>query len=782
MPYGSLVERSRLRRAGRPGLTQLVPMEIKPPQSSGWRSILHPFFTCVRSMIEDLTRVNSGRLYFCRAFFSVVFLALLVITLILVAVVLMPSAPSPDVREPSTFMGEAVAKRVQSNTLWEVCKLFAAQVRANGAHVEESLKEFLLRCQQEPSDHTGNISTNSHMNNVEDAARNDSNVGHDTRSPPQFSEGSVTKPGANMTLMSDSPFAERRDISEVMDELRLTVNFIMAHDPDGGLEHLANFMKKRLSPARVVDERGPETTAATSDWEETEAFQPFDEILYLQLSSFFAKHGNEGSITTRQARLWWRQKAVEVSSVVTGRFYYPLRRFHRAQQYSSETADTVNAWLSAMMEDFCDEEMEPLVSPPSSSPKRTLRQAGGNEQLLSRGENILKGLKTNGYASIAPPNSKLHTASIFVNVASYRDEECWPTVRQSVERAANMFRVYFGIAEQHLDTDLSCVSYDMLLPEPCTVPTDVPWAKNKGFDFDGAICFPVDNIRRRQIAPAAAYGPTYGRFVAMLLYRGEDYAFVLDSHTRFVFAWDSRITAMYMEMDHPRLVLSHYPEGYNTSDTHFNYERASTVYLCRASFVESDGYIRLDGIVISESEGSRIFRRRFVRPYASGGTSPEVYAGSRRPLPQPWAAGGFLFANASIMREVPFDPHLPNTFNGEEVLYSVRLWTHGYDIHSPKRSICYHIYTRKGQPKVWENNTHWEALRQKSRQRIQYLLQSRVKGTSTLLVPLNTTDPVVVVDKARYGMGRLRSVDAWYNFSGVNSVDYTVDGRWCGKK
>lgn len=31
----------------------------------------------------------------------------------------------------------------------------------------------------------------------------------------------------------------------------------------------------------------------------------------------------------------------------------------------------------------------------------------------------------------------------------------------------------------------------------------------------------------------------------------------------------------------------------------------------------------------------------------------------------------------SILREVPFDPHLEHLFNGEEILYSARAWTHG---------------------------------------------------------------------------------------------------------
>jgi Glycosyltransferase (GlcNAc) len=47
------------------------------------------------------------------------------------------------------------------------------------------------------------------------------------------------------------------------------------------------------------------------------------------------------------------------------------------------------------------------------------------------------------------------------------------------------------------------------------------------------------------------------------------------------------------------------------------------------------------------------------------------------PLQTPFAAAGFLFYAGHILREVPFDPHLPYLFDGEEILYSARLWTHG---------------------------------------------------------------------------------------------------------
>jgi Glycosyltransferase (GlcNAc) len=46
-------------------------------------------------------------------------------------------------------------------------------------------------------------------------------------------------------------------------------------------------------------------------------------------------------------------------------------------------------------------------------------------------------------------------------------------------------------------------------------------------------------------------------------------------------------------------------------------------------------------------------------------------------LQTPFAAAGFMFYAGHMLLEVPFDPHLPYLFDGEEILYSARLWTHG---------------------------------------------------------------------------------------------------------
>ena len=66
----------------------------------------------------------------------------------------------------------------------------------------------------------------------------------------------------------------------------------------------------------------------------------------------------------------------------------------------------------------------------------------------------------------------------------------------------------------------------------------------------------------------------------------------------------------------------------------------------------------------------------------------------------PFTAAGYFVAHSGFLHEVPFDPFLPWIFMGEEIIMSTRLWTSGYDIFSPSRSVVGHMYVRRHKPKV----------------------------------------------------------------------------------
>jgi hypothetical protein len=328
--------------------------------------------------------------------------------------------------------------------------------------------------------------------------------------------------------------------------------------------------------------------------------------------------------------------------------------------------------------------------------------------------------------------------SIFVSVASYRDEQCAPTIYDMYQKAANPQALFLGVVEQHDNQDQYCMPKEFL---DCQL---------------SSFC-PSDQIQIRRIAPKDARGPTYGRYLGMLMYRGEKYYMMIDSHNRFVTHWDAVAIRLYNKLPTKKGVLSHYPEAWNNPEdggaTNAPLDnRPTTTYLCTAKFVEM-GYPRLDGFVVHKTTKSR---------------------------EQPWAAAGFLFADAKLVLEVPFDPHLHFVFDGEEILYSVRMWTHGWDIFSPAENILYHYYYRTKAKKFWSLLPHdWIQRRDGAHRRIQWYLGVLKQGTDERLVPIDTKEESVLVDRDKYGLGKERTLEAYWKYAGVDMKARTVENKFC---
>jgi hypothetical protein len=43
---------------------------------------------------------------------------------------------------------------------------------------------------------------------------------------------------------------------------------------------------------------------------------------------------------------------------------------------------------------------------------------------------------------------------------------------------------------------------------------------------------------------------------------------------------------------------------------------------------------------------------------------------------------------------VPYDPHLPLLFFGEELLQLARMWTRGWRVFAPTNSVVFHLWSR----------------------------------------------------------------------------------------
>lgn len=193
--------------------------------------------------------------------------------------------------------------------------------------------------------------------------------------------------------------------------------------------------------------------------------------------------------------------------------------------------------------------------------------------------------------------------------------------------------------------------------------------------FDKFNTFKHDNIRTLSLRYNQARGPCYARYLASCLYKGETFFFQIDSHTKFDQDWDKHLIEMLEEMP-DNAVVSNYPVSWTDRGTtkvpHFPTVRRYGPYYA------------------------------FNPVYSKMKSKHEKHLGS---------SGCMLFMRGRTLLEVPFDSELDWVFDGEEFLYSARLYTHGYDFYRPTKNVVYHYFGRPNSPKFW---TDLKDFRQKA--------------------------------------------------------------------
>ncbi|KAH8050306.1 glycosyltransferase [Aureococcus anophagefferens] len=254
--------------------------------------------------------------------------------------------------------------------------------------------------------------------------------------------------------------------------------------------------------------------------------------------------------------------------------------------------------------------------------------------------------------------------SIFVSISSFRDEVCPDTLDNLFATAARPDLAFVGLVQQNCDAGQHA-AYGC---KTAVMPEDMK-VHEMGPDVDclenycarptayGPACG-GGQVRVVKFNESETFGPVFGRYLGSLLWQGETY---------------------YMQK--PELPRS----GKHA------WEGAVGPCMCDASFAEYN-----------------IVRLGAMQRYPIKETSPEgCTVGPRQPdcrkVPRfaPYIGAGFVFASAKFVQEVPFDPYLPFVFMGEELDFSARAWTSGWDIFCPPRSVVAHACLRPQKPKFW---------------------------------------------------------------------------------
>ncbi len=296
--------------------------------------------------------------------------------------------------------------------------------------------------------------------------------------------------------------------------------------------------------------------------------------------------------------------------------------------------------------------------------------------------------------------------TIFVNIAAYRDMETYHTVRDLFEKAKYPDNLHVSI----------CWQYNSLREEPFVLSDR------------------KHQVSVIQVDYKKSKGACWARRMIQTLYNGESHFFQIDAHSRVIPYWDQALIDELAMCPSDKPMLSTYPNQYSLP----NELGEMTAYK-----------------VIFEDFHNKVptFHSRPCEPH-------ELLA----PSPTAVTTGGFVFAKAEAMLEVPYDPYI--YFIGEEISMSARYWTHGYDIFTPTKPILFHLYGTPDSNKVhhWSDHPDWHDS---------YESSSRVRVLRLLGIE-ETTDARALQEAERYGFGNVRTLAQYEAFAGVNFRDQVL--------
>lgn len=260
---------------------------------------------------------------------------------------------------------------------------------------------------------------------------------------------------------------------------------------------------------------------------------------------------------------------------------------------------------------------------------------------------------------------------IFIQIASYRDPQLVPTLKDCLANAKHPENLVFSIAWQHSSEDT--------------------WDNLDSFKFDPR--FKIVDIDYKD-----SKGACWARNQLQQNYDGEEYTLQLDSHHRFIKDWDVELISMIKQLQekgHEKPLLTGYvssfdpdndPEGRNMVPWKMNFDR----------FIPEGAVFFLPAAIDDFKERTE-------------------------PIPARFYSAHFCFTLGQFCIEVPHDPEY--YFHGEEISIAVRAYTWGYDLFHPHKIVVWHEYTRKGRTKQWDDDLSWGGRNNHSHRRNRKLFE-----------------------------------------------------------
>ena len=244
---------------------------------------------------------------------------------------------------------------------------------------------------------------------------------------------------------------------------------------------------------------------------------------------------------------------------------------------------------------------------------------------------------------------------IFIQMASYRDPQLIPTLKNCIEMSKYPQNLVFSIAWQHSPED--------------------EWDNLDEFKDDHRFKIMDFNYTESK-------GACWARNQLQSQYNGEEYTLQLDSHHRFTQDWDEQLIVELKKLQEkgfkkplitgyiPSFEPDNDPESRLMIPWKMNFDRFSP-----------------EGVI------------HFLP------ASIDNFKELTEPVPARFYSAHFCFTLGQFAIEVPHDPEY--YFHGEEISIGVRAYTWGYDLFHLHKVVIWHQYTRKGYIKQWDDDKEW---------------------------------------------------------------------------
>ena len=308
---------------------------------------------------------------------------------------------------------------------------------------------------------------------------------------------------------------------------------------------------------------------------------------------------------------------------------------------------------------------------------------------------------------------------IFIAIASHLDLELKNTLINIIEKAKYPENLVFSICLQHDDkpgTDANCID-DLV--------------QQYGMHID-------------KYHYSVGEGGCWARQISQQHFNGEKYSFQIDSHMRFIQDWDEIIINNYEELKAQGVnkpLLSYCSPPYFRDD-----EAEKDV-----QFKYDDELDKMDIVKIR-----KIVNELWVE---YGGYANEVNTGFKS-IKVPLLYGGFIFTEGNWVVEVEQDPE--HYYTGEELALSIRSFTKGYDIYTPKQITSWH---RNFSGIIAQCVKHWNIHGNKAGSRKHQHAINRLRML------------VFGGDLGKYGNGDVRTIEDFMEYSGIDFVNLKINER-----